>query len=192
MALTNQEIIAEAGLLVPNEYTTADKIPWLNAVNQEFFEVVKIPETYEFPSVKDQRFYTISGTAIKEKNIDSVMVGPLKYRSRNYEDVPPKQNYFTFNESDNKLTLSVAPYANDLSGSMRAYKAATSTYTTGGVENQTPDAPAEHHWIYVLGLAELIAKALEEEESSTVKAANFGTQYRNALNVAAQGYRRAT
>lgn len=183
MSLTIQLIITEADSLVPNEYVTADKIPWLNALNQEFFDVVKIPITQLFTSIAGNKVYSIAGN-IKEKNIDKVMVGHLKYRSLNYEDVQPAQNWFTF--VDNALALSAAPSQTGLTGIIRHRKSAITTLTVGGVASQTPDAPDEYHWIIVLGLAEYIAKANEEDE----KAANYGGQYRSALQVAAQNFQK--
>lgn len=185
MSLTNSEIITEADILVPNEYVAADKVPWLNALNQEFFDVVKIPQTATFTTTAATKTYTLTGT-IKEKNIDKVMAGYLKYRSLNYEDVQPGQNYFTFNESSNVLTLSSAPSQSGVSGIARYAKSAVTTFTVAAVATQTPDAPGEYHWIIVLGLAEYIAKANEEDE----KASNYGGQYRAALQTAAQNYQK--
>lgn len=193
MSLTTKEIIIEADALVPNGYVGAgaiswlspEKIAWLNALNQEFFDVVKIPDTKTFTSVSGTTAYTLTGT-IKEKNIDKVMVGTLKYRSLNYEDVQPAQNWFTFNESTNLLTLSTAPSRSSLPGLVRAYQSSTTNFTTANVVTASPDAPAEYHWIYVLGMAEYIAKANIED----AKALNYGTQYQNALAVAAQNYQK--
>lgn len=195
MFLTNRQIITEADTLVPNAYEITDKIPWLNALNQEFFDVVKIPSTLLFASVAGQNIYTLiasnaatetTGTN-REKNIDKVMVGNLKYLSLNYDDVQPGQNWFTFNGSSGRLTLSPAPSRSGLSGIVRRFESAATNFTVAGVEAQTPDAPIECHWIYVLGLAEYIAKANEEDE----KAANYGGQYRAALQVAAQNFQKA-
>lgn len=185
MSLSLQEIITEADTLVPNAYVTVDKIPWLNALNQEFFDVVKIPVTATFAALSGNKTYTLTGT-IKEKNIDKVMIGHLKYRSLNYEDVQPGQNYFTFDEASRVLMLSAAPSNSGVSGIVRHRKTPVTTFATAGVFTQTPDAPDEYHWIYVLGLAEYVAKAQAEDE----KAANYGGQYRNALQVAAQNYQR--
>lgn len=182
--LTLQQIITEADTLVPNAYTPSDKIPWLNAINQEFFDVVKIPITAAFTTVSGTKTYTLTGT-IKEKNIDKVMAGHLKYRSLNYEDVQPGQNYFTFDESSKMLTLSAAPSSAGLRGIVRHRKATVTTFTAVSL-GATPDAPDEYHWIYVLGLAEYIAKASGRETDST----NYGNQYRAALNVAAQNYQK--
>lgn len=191
MPLTNKEIIIEADALVPNGYVGAggvpwlspEKIAWLNALNQEFFDVVKIPDTKTFDSVAGTKTYTLTGT-IKENDIDKVMVGNLKYRSLNYEDVQPAQNWFTFNESNNVLTLSTPPSRSSQPGLVRVYQSSTTNFTTANVETATPDAPAKYHWIIVLGLAEYIAKANEEDE----KAADYGGQYRAALNTAAKNY----
>lgn len=185
MALTNEQIISEADILVPNAYTATEKVPWLNFINNEFFDVVKIPITATFTTVSGTKTYTLTGT-IKEKNIDKVMAGHLKFRSLNYEDVQTGQNYFTFDETGRVLTLSAAPSRAGLSGVVRHRKSASSTFTTAAVSTDKPDAPDEYHWIYVLGLAEYIAKANEEDE----KAANYGGQYRNALQVAAQNFQK--
>lgn len=183
MSLTIQGIITEADTLVPNGYVNADKIPWLNAINQEFFDLVKIPQHAMFNTVAGTKEYVITGD-IKEKNIDKVMAGHLKYRSLNYEDVQPGQNWYSFNDANKLLTLSAAPSRSGQPGFVRSYRSATSTFSSGNL-NAVPNAPEEYHWIYVLGLAEYIAKAQEEDE----KAANYGGQYRSALAAAASNFK---
>lgn len=184
MALSIQEIINEADTLVPNEYEPTDKVPWLNAINQEFFDVVKIPQTANFTTTSGAKTYTLSGS-IKENNIDKVMAGHLKYRSLNYEDVQPGQNWFTFDENSLVLSLSTAVSLDGVTGIVRYNRSASSSFTVGAVATEKPDAPDEYHWIYVLGLAEYIAKANEEDE----KALNYGGQYRSALATAASNYK---
>lgn len=183
--LTLQQIITDADVLVPNGYDdNIQKVVWLNAVNGEFFDVVKIPKSATFSTVSGTKDYTLTGK-IKEKDIDKVMAGHLKYRSLNYEDVQPGQNYFTFDEASNLLTLSSPPSQTSLTGIARYYKSATSIYTVSAIGSTYPDAPEEYHWIYALGLAEYIAKANEED----AKAANYGGQYRAALATAASNYK---
>jgi hypothetical protein len=181
--LTIQEIIAEADVLVPNPYSNTEKIAWLNAINQEFFDVVKIPNTETFSSVTGIKTYTLTGN-IKEKSIDKVMIGNLKYRSLNYEDVQPAQNWYTFNNATKLLTLSTAASQSGITGIVRFYQVALTNFATGTVGTDVPDAPAEYHWIYVLGLAEYIAKANKQEENVS----KYGDQYRNALATAAKNY----
>lgn len=181
-----REIIDEADVLVPNGYLDADKLIWLNAINQEFFDVVKIPYSEQFLSSAGLLYYTLLGN-IKEKDIDKVMVGHLKYRSLRYEDVQPGQNWFTFDNTLKVLTLSAAPSRSDITGILRFYQSPVKVFGSGNINTFTPDAPDEYHWIYVPGLAEYIAKANEEDE----KAANYGGQYRAALQAAAQNFQKA-
>lgn len=183
--LTLQEIITEADTLVPNAYVNADKVPWLNAINQEFFDVVKIPITANFTTTAGTKVYNLSNV-VKEKNADKVMAGSLKYRSLNYEDVQPAQNWFTIDETTNQITLSSAPSRSGQIGIVRHRKSSATLFTTANVTTAIPDAPSEYHWIIVLGLAEYIAKANEEDE----KAANYGGQYRAALATAAQNFQK--
>lgn len=185
MGLTLQEIINEADILVKNNYGIDQKVPWLNAINQEFFGVVKIPYNQMFTSTAGMQSYTLTGS-IKEKDIDKVMIGYSPYLSLNYNDVQPGQSYFTYNETSKELTLSVPSTRSGLQGLVRYAQTATTSFLTSQVETQKPDAPEEYHWIYVLGLAEYIAKASSQDE----KALNYGDQYRNALQVAAQNYRK--
>lgn len=179
-----QDIIDQADTLVPNEYETADKVLWLMSINQEFFTVVKCPRTDTFTSVAGLKAYTLT-SAIKENTIDRVTAGNLIYRSLNYEDVKPTDNFFTFNETSKLITLSSAPSRSGLSGFVRFHQTSTRVFTVDNVGSAEPDAPEEFQWIYILGLAEYIAKANEEDE----KAANYGGQYRAALQVAAQNFR---
>lgn len=179
-----QEVINEANLLVPSGYTDADKVAWLNAINREFFDVVKVPKTEFFSAYSASSTYTMT-QQIKEKDIDKLMIGHLKYRSLNYDDVQPGQNWFTFEDTTRGLVISPTP-SKSVTGLLRYRLAAVNTYFVETIGTQTPDAPTEYHWIYALGLAEYIAKANEED----AKAANYGGQYRSALQVAAQNFQK--
>lgn len=170
------EIISEADVLVPNAFTTSEKIPWLNAINQEFFDVVKIPKYATFnpsPSV------TLPSD-IRAKNIDYLRIGNIRYRNFLTEDVKPKELHFIFDDESSTLTLSSV---GDGMGQIRYFRIPTSIFTTSNL-NAEPDAPLEYHWIYVVGLCERIAKA----NGDTVRANNYGQDYQNALRVAAQNY----
>lgn len=186
--LSLQEIFTEADTLMPNEYVNLDKVRWMNMLNNEFFDIVKIPITSTFTSISGTNTYVLAGASgtIKEKTMDKVIVGNLKYRNLNYEDVQPMENWFTFNEVDNILTLSSAPSRNGITGIARHRRTATTSYIVDNISIVYPDAPEEYHWIYALGLASYIAKAQEEDE----KAANYGAQYRAALQVAAQNFQK--
>lgn len=183
MALTLQQIVDEANILIPSAYSTTDKTIWLNSINQDFFEVVKIPNVATFSSVANQNSYVLTGN-IKNKNIDKVQVGTMQYKSMLYDDVNPSDNYFTFDEQSLSLVLSPAP-SQIKSGIVRYYSAATTSFVSYDLVIN-PDAPSEYHWIYVLGLCEKIASAMDDAN----KANNYGQDYRNALTVAAQNYQR--
>ncbi|WP_127580183.1 hypothetical protein [Paenibacillus koleovorans] len=180
-----QEIITEADILVPNEVTTADKVVVLNALNQDFFNIVKIPKIVRFNAVQGQAGYTLA-TDVREKNIDLVMVGLLKYRNLDNEVVNPTQNVFTFEDTDHELTLSPAPYQTGLQGIVRSHRIATTTFTTGGVGTQTPDAPTEYHWTFVPALASFLAYSQDDAG----KGGNYETQYKAGWSVAAQNYQK--
>lgn len=184
VSLTLQQIMDEALSLLQHEYSTATQVSWLNNVNSDFFNVVKIPQTVIFTSISGQKLYTLTGTELREKNMDKVIVGRLKFDSLNYQDVQPVHNWFTFNDTTKALTLSSAPSSSGVQGLVRYHRFATTTFTTVGVATQTPDAPSEYHYIFVLGLCQYIAEAQNDIE----QASNFGQQYRQALNVASQNY----
>ncbi|MDP1513069.1 hypothetical protein Q8I65_23195 [Paenibacillus ottowii] len=175
------QIIAEADLLVPNEVPQADKVVWLNAVNQDFFNVVKIPKVARFTCVAAQADYVLP-TDVRQKNIDSVLIGMFQYKSYDREDVTPAQNAYYFTDDTHKLTLYPAPYT-DAQGFLRYRRIATSTFTTENLGSQ-PDAPEEYHWTYIPALAAYIANSQDD----SVKAANYEGQYKSAWNVAAQNY----
>lgn len=177
-----QSIIDEADLLVPNEVPLADKIVALNALNQDFFNVVKIPRVLALAPVKDQASYTISNE-VRLKNIDLVMVGIIKYLELVPGTTNPLQNTYTFDDSTYTLTLRPAPYATGLQGVLRYARVATTTFTSGDL-TASPDAPNEFHWTYYVGLASFLANAMDD----TGKAATYESQYRNAWAQAATQY----
>jgi hypothetical protein len=45
------DIITEADVRVSNTFSSAQKVSWLNEINNEFFDVVKIPAASLFTSI---------------------------------------------------------------------------------------------------------------------------------------------
>lgn len=168
---------------VQNEYTDSEYAEWLTAINQHFFEVVKIPQVAFFDALKDVATYTLpAGIALR--NMDRVIVGTAKYESMQLTDVAPGQNGWTFDETTNQLTLSPVPKY-DAQGYIRYAKKASKIYTASDMA-ELPEAPAEYHNLYVFGLAEIIAITLDD----MIKAANFGQQYNAQLAIAQANYQR--
>lgn len=182
MALTLQNIIDEAATLVPNEVPVADQVVWLNAINQDFFNIVKIPQVALFTGVRDQGDYVLSAN-IREKNVDIVMCGVLKYRDFQVEDASPLQNTYAFDDSTHTLTLNPAPYNNGLRGLLRYRRIATTTFTSGDLD-VTPDCPEEYQWTYIPALAAYLADTQDDTESAT----KYENQYKAAWNKAAVDY----
>lgn len=177
------EIIREADTLIPNALSENEKISWLNAVNHEFFSVVKIPKIYRFNAIAGESVYVLRPDVLA-KNIDVVHVGLTQYRSMMTEDVIPTNNFWIFDDHSKRLTITPSPYKKTL-GIVRYHQIATTTYTSSNVENSEPDAPIEYHWAYVLGLCSRIAKAVDD----IAKANNYENDYRDYLNVAAANHR---
>lgn len=179
-----QTIISEADILVPNPFSTADKVIWLNEVNQVFFDVVKIPLVARFNAVTGTAQYTLA-SGVRAKNIDTVMIGSTMYVSAQYGTVQPGRALWDFDDSTSSLTLSPAPILS-VASMVRYSRIGTTTFTSSAL-SAVPDAPAEYHWLYVPGLCEKIAQALDD----IAKANNYGAVLRNGLNVAAQNYQGA-
>lgn len=182
--LTIQQIITEADILVPNVLAAADKVTQLNAINNDFFNVVKIPQLTQFSAVSGQPDYPLPAD-VRAKNIDLVEVGLLNYRDLLSEDVTPTQITFSFDDTTNKLTLSPAPYQNGLQGIVRYRRYAATTFTSGNLD-AAPDAPSEYHWTYVPALAAWIAQTQDDAAKATM----YESQYKVAWNVAVQNYQK--
>lgn len=177
-----QEIINESDVMVPNAYSESDKISWLNSINQDFFNVVKIPLVEIFITTSSDE-YTLTGD-VRSKNIDLVQVGFAKYMSILDDNVQPEQNYWMFEDNSKKLSLHPAPYRTGLQGKVRYHQIATSTFVVGDL-TASPDAPSEYHWAYVLGLCSRLAMAMED----AAMASNYENDYREYLNMAASHYK---
>ncbi|MEK4185669.1 phage adaptor protein [Paenibacillus sp. FSL L8-0494] len=176
------EIISEADLLVPNEVPTADKVMWLNALNQDFFNVVKIPRVISFTPVVDQATYTLS-TEIRLKNIDLLTVGLIKYKELLPTAPNPLQNTYTFDDSTHTLTLRPAPYSSGLQGVLRYSRIATTNFTASDL-SAVPEAPEEYHFSYYIGLASYIANAMDDMN----KGSFYEAQYLKVWDTAARQY----
>lgn len=175
-------IITEADLLVPNEVPLSDKIVWLNALNQDFFNVVKIPRVIPFTPVLDQSTYSIS-SEVRLKNIDLIMCGIIKYKELLPTAANPMQNTYTFDDTTHILTLRPAPYNSGLQGVLRYARIATTTFTSG-VLTAVPDAPEEYHYSFYIGLASYLAYAMDD----MIKGASYEAQYLKIWDSAAQQY----
>ncbi|CAM4407981.1 hypothetical protein PAXY110619_12310 [Paenibacillus xylanexedens] len=175
------DIISEANMLVPNDVPVADKVIWLNAINQDFFNVVKIPKVAQFDCVAGQTDYPLPAD-VRQKNIDMVLIGPSQYRSMDREDITPYQNAFAYDDTTKTISIYPAPYA-DLRGFLRYHRIATTTFLSTAL-TVSPDAPEEYHWTFIPALAAMLANSQDD----SVKASNYENQYKAAWNVAAQNY----
>lgn len=176
-----QSIIAEADLLVPNEVATVDKVIWLNAINQDFFNVVKIPKIAQFACTSAQQDYELPAD-VRSKNTDLLMVGMFRYQNLDSDAVTPAQNAYGLDDSTHTISLFPAPYA-DLQAFIRYRRIATTAFVSSDL-SAAPDAPEEYHWTYIPALAAFLAHSQDD----AVKAANYENQYKSAWNVAAQNY----
>ena len=182
------DIITDADVRVPNSIDTTRKIGWLNEVNHEFFDTVKIPATTTFQTNVDAQqkvldTYTLTPTDIRTRNIIEVVVGTERYRSVLFDRMlVPGSNYYEFDEATKTLKLIPAPPRAQLTGRVKYYRVSTVTFTTSNYTTAEPDAPKEFHWIYVLGLCARIAKAMQDVRL----AQNFDVDYKNALLIAQQ------
>lgn len=180
--MLGSEIIADADVRVPNPFGVDQKIAWLNEINNEFFEIVKIPATASFVTVSGQDSYPLSGN-IRTRNIFDVVVGTERFRSLLFDNIiRPGMNYYDFNEQTGTLTLMPAPSRDGLVGRVRYYKVPGVSFTSSNYISTEPDSPKEFHWIYVLGLCERIAKAQQDVRL----AQNFEQDYHAALIIAQQ------
>lgn len=181
--LTIEKIIEEADLRVPNAFSTPDKVDWLNEVNREFFDVVKIPALASFTTEAATADYPLEND-VRSKNITKVMVGNSIYRSMLYEDVNPGHNYFTFDDVAGAITLEPQP-ATGKKGIATYNKIGTTNFISTTL-TVNPDAPEEYHWLYILGLCERMAKAMND----VTLANNYANDYRNNLMLAQQNFQR--
>lgn len=173
-------IISEADIRVPNAFPTDQKIDWLNEVNYEFFDIVKIPKVSSVAVDGVASQFTVP-TDLREKNIRKVVVGSNYYRSMIYEEITGAFNYYTIDEATNKINFFPKP----------AVGTATIVYDTMGVTpfvvgtlTATPVAPTEYHWIYVLGLCVRMAKSMNDAGLAN----NYENDYKGNLAIAQQNY----
>lgn len=174
---TIQQITTEVDTLVPNSFDQAKKITWLNEINREFFEVVKIPITFQ--KVFGPGENSTLPLDLRGRNILHIRIGSVIYLSLQYENVNPGHNFWIFDDGTKNLTLEPMPLIPQL-GHITYYKTSTKTL----IATDSPDAPEEYHWAYVLGLAEKVAKAMND----VVLANNYGNDYRGQLSIAQQNY----
>lgn len=189
MSLTLTQIIAESDVRAPNTFDNSQKVNWLNEINQDFFDSVKMPVVATFESISGISDYLITTTSnqIRAKNIDEVFAGNAKYRSLISDSIFVGQNYWNFDDATQTISLFPAPIQNYLTGFVRYYKINTTTFLSSSL-SVSPDAPPEYHWIYILGLSAKIATAMDDTE----KADNYYQEYKAALNTAQQNYTNKT
>lgn len=180
--LTLQQIIQEADVRVPNPFDNAQKISWLNEINLEFFEIVRIPKVYRFMIVCGTETYTLP-SVIRSHAIETVRNQTVLYESLQYEKVQPGRNYWIVDDDTHTLTLFPKPSV-EVEALISYRKKAESTYLTSNL-SAIPDAPTEFHWAYILALCERIAKAMND----VTLANNYANDYRGQLSIAQERYR---
>jgi hypothetical protein len=175
-------ILDEADVRIPNVFASAIKVDWLNEVNYEFFDIVKIPKTTTIllDGVKDT--YSIPAN-LREKNVRKVAVGSGFYRSMIYDDISASVNYYTVDDTNSQMTFVPKPRSG--SAIVVYDQMGTVPFTVSNL-TVSPEAPPEYHWIYVLGLCVRIAKAMND----VVLANNYENDYKGNLSVAQQNFLR--
>lgn len=180
--LTLTQIIEEVDALVPNSFDVDKKILWLNELNKEFFEVVQIPLIHQFASVAGKKVYSID-PKIRSNKVDAVRVAQTFYQSMQYEDVGPGHNFWVIDDETQELILEpVTPIDGQL-GVVKYTKVPQTTFVKTEL-TVTPDAPPEYHWVYVLGMCERTAKAMNDVSLAN----NYAVDYRNQLSLAQQNF----
>lgn len=182
MVFTLQQIIKEADVRVPNPFDIAQKISWLNEINVEFFEIVRIPKVFRFMITGGTDTYSLPST-IRSHAIENVRNQSVMYESIQYEKVQPGRNYWNLDDDTQQLTLFPRPTVN--AEAIISYRKKTeSTYLTSDLSAK-PDAPIEFHWAYILALCERIAKAMNDVPLAN----NYANDYRGQLSLAQERYK---
>jgi hypothetical protein len=179
--LTIQQIINEVDTLVPNIFDAQKKLTWVNEINKEFFEIVKIPVVHSF-TVSPGLDNTLPSD-VRSRNIDRVQVADSFYLSLQYGRVNPGHNHWFFDDITKTITLNPPPSLIK-SAIVIYHKISTKTFLIASIGTDSPEAPEEYHWIYVLGLAERVAKAMNDVSLAN----NFGDDYISQLSIAQQNY----
>lgn len=177
-----QEIIDEADIRVPNAFSPTQKVDWLNEVNNEFFDIVKIPKSFNYTVPATPPATVTVPTDMREKNIRKIVNGGTYYRSMIYENITTSFNYYTLDETANALTLE--PMAKANSKLIVIYDKIPASPFVSGTLTAEPEAPKEYHWLYILGLAVRIAKAMND----SALANNYENDFKNNLAVAQQNF----
>lgn len=178
MGMNIRTIIDEANVRIPNSFSDAQKVNWLNECHNEFFDIVKIPVTW-VTACNGTNSFTAPAN-MREKNIRKVLVNTEYYRSINFEDIAATMNYFILDGG--KLILNPTPA--DKASLLVIYDKVPETTFSLTKLNNSPDAPEEYHWIYVIGLCSRIAKA----QNDVTLANNYENDYKNALAIAQQNF----
>lgn len=177
-----QEIIDEADIRVPNAFSVNQKVDWLNEVNNEFFDIVKIPKVFNYTIPATPPATITAPTDMREKNIRKIVNGSTFYRSMIYENITTSFNYYTLDDTTNALTLE--PMAKANSKLIVIYdKISTNPFVVTTMTAE-PEAPKEYHWLYILGLAVRIAKAMNDAGLAN----NYENDFKNNLAVAQQNF----
>lgn len=179
---TLQQIMKEADVRVPNPFDTAQKISWLNEINVEFFEIVRIPKVFRFMVIGGTDTYSLP-SEIRSHAIESVRNQSVMYESIQYEKVQPGRNYWNLDDDTHQLSLFPRPSIG--AEAFISYRKKTeSTYLISDLSAK-PDAPIEFHWAYILALCERIAKAMNDVPLAN----NYANDYRGQLSLAQERYK---
>jgi hypothetical protein len=177
-----QTIIAEADVRVPNAFSSEQKVDWLNEVNNEFFDVVKIPKVATVATDGNVTTFTVPND-VREKGVRKVVVGSNFYRSIIYENITAAFNYYTIKEDSNQIVFTPKPPSGT---AVIVYdQIAVSPFLSANLTVQ-PESPSEYHWVYILGLSVRIAKAMND----VTLANNYENDFKSNLAIAQQNFAR--
>lgn len=162
--MTLQEILDDADLRCPNSLTTAQKVNWVQQLQNRLYRKYNVPDVVEkFSTAPNVYFYPLPSDC-DDSQIRLITVDGVEYDHRELQDDEDGDPYWTVVQG--QLFLSSVDAT--LAKSVMIYYApkfevvsATDTATTIGLTEE-PTFPKDYHELLVIGLAVKVAKSQKD------------------------------
>lgn len=178
---TLQQLLTDIDLRMPNSFTQANKIDWLNEVQREVFRELGIQDILEFDTVANMPFYDLTDLA---QNIEFEMIKSLTVDNTNYDpaDLNQEAKYNIFykvldynNSETPKIGIYPTPTKSDLK--IRIFYERRPTLLTASALTAVPDLKEDYQSILKYGVWIIIAESMDD----ITKANNYTLKYNAEL-----------
>lgn len=188
---TVTELLTTINLEYRNTYTDAQKVSWMNTVQDQIFQRVRHEaEPFTFTTISGESYYALPSDCDK-KGIKQVAIetkassgdyDTLRYVSVESDEYFSENDEFYSVEGTSNLFLNPVPTATDAGKKVYIYYNKRPAELSSASLSVTPDLEENFHELLILGVIERIARAQREHEDKQEYERDFNALLREYIN----------